>query len=394
MPVSPFLTTNLHQSAERRQVVELIDIMSPQTVPLLKLLGIDGEPGRNPKLEWLEDTLLAETGTLGSALAAGATTVNVASTTGFNFQAGEVIKITDTSNQASPNYEYMYITAVNTDALTVVRGVAGTASYAFSFASGSVIDIIGLANSEGATAPVKGTTDLVIPFNYFQDFDTSYQISYKEANTDIYGVPEGDDSRELEKAFKEVTVKLERSAFLGFRALANGSVPNLMGGLDYFLSSTYPQFAGYSANLTTSGSAADLAEKDINDCLQAIYYAVGEENMAKTIICGVWNKRRINDIYAPSHRAAQNERTGGVVVTTIDTDFGPIDVVYSLRCPKDTLYFAKLDFISIHPYMGLAFFDQELSRTGAYIQREIFGSYTMALRNSKAMGVIRGTSTS
>ncbi len=379
MPVSPFATTSLHTAAQRRQVYELIDIMSPREVPLLKLVGIDGEAGKNPKFEWLEDTLLAEVSTVANnPLAQAGTTLNVASGDGINFQANMILKLED---------EYVYVSAVAADALTITRGVAGSSDVAHVL--GVEVNIVGLAQNENADAPAKGTTELVIPYNYFQAFDTSYKISYMAANTDIYGVPEGDDARELEKAFQEVTIKLERTAIHGPRAAAASPVPRLMGGLDWFLSASYGT-NHYSAAL----SSAQLTEKDINDALQNRYYAVGAQNMAKTMIVGSWNKRRINDIYAPYARMERNERTGGVLVDTIDTDWGPIDVVMSLRCPKATVYFVNLDYITIHPYEGLAFFDEEKASSGAYTVREIYGVYSMAVRNTKAMGKITGTAIS
>lgn len=364
--------------------------MSPREVPLLKLVGINGEPGRNPKFEWLEDTLLSETSaTSGAISSTGTTTVNVTTGDGINFQADMLIRVTDTT---SGSVEYMYITAVSTDALTVVRGVAGTSALS-SIASGSTIDIVGLANNEGSDAPLKGTTELVIPFNYFQAFDTAYKISYIAANTDVYGVPEGDDARELEKAFQEVTIKLERSAFLGYRAAYDGTnaIPRLMGGLDWYLNTSTNTGA---LNYTKDLSSAQLSEKALNDMLQDRYYSVGSQNMGKTLIMGAWNKRRVNDIYSPYARMDRNERMGGVLVDTIDTDFGPIDVVLSLRCPKNTIYLVNLDFISIHPYDGLAFFDEEKASSGAYIVREIYGVYSMMIRNTKAMGRLTGTATS
>jgi hypothetical protein len=394
MPQSPFATTNLHTGDARvRQVYEMIDIMSPEAVPFLKLVGIDGEAGENPKIEWLEDTLLAESSLVvagGVVSSSSATILNVTTGDGVNFQPYEVIKINPAGVAASA--EYLYITAVNADALTVVRGVAGS-SAASTITAGDTVEIVGLANRENVDAPTKGTTDLTIPYNYFQAFDTGYQISEIARNTKAYGVPQGEDARELAKAFKEVMVKLENTAFKGVRRVAETvggvSIPPLMGGLNFFFSSAYNSLY-YSADL----SSAPLQEKDLNDMLQNRFYAVGQENMGKTLLVGAWNKRRVNDIYATTARSDRSERRGGVIVDTIDTDFGPIDVVLSLRAPKEKVFLLNLDWITIHPYKGLAFYDAELAKNGAYVKRQIYGVYTMRLRNNKAMGLINNTSIS
>lgn len=379
MPGQVTLTTsNFHESpySKRRQIAELIDIMSPREVPFIKLIGIDGEAGSNPKHEWLEDTLLAETSLVhDNPLLIGALNVTVPAGHGINFQVGNLIKVAS---------EFMYVTQVVVDALTVIRGAAGSA--AAQHAQNTVIEIVGIANKEGSDAPLKGTTELVIPYNYFQDFDQAYSISYVAEKTAIHGVQEGDYARELKKAFEEITIKLERTAILGVRFAGDPNVPRLMGGLDYFLSSAY---STNHASIDLGG--APVEEKDINDLLQKLFYAVGSQNMARTVICGAWNKRRVNDFYAPSARMARNERTGGVVVDTIDTDHGPVDVVISLRCPMNKMYFVNTEFLKIHPYNGLAFFDEEKSTQGAYKKREIFGSYSMTAKNTKSMGVILNT---
>ncbi len=411
---TPLSTINFHSyqtasGAAVRDVSPLIQIMSPEEIPLLKLIGIDGEVGTNPKKEWLEDVLLAETTALADT--GGTTVVSSATNTalvvtageGFNLQVGMLVKVTLATDASI--FEYMYIRAnVSADKWTVIRGVlysnAGTVltdgtGYG-SFLTGNVVDVVGLANTDNTDAPAMGTTDLTIQSNFYQSFDQYYQLSDMATNTAIYGVPEGDESREFDKAMKQIMVKLDKTAFQGVRtdqATVNGqTVPRLMGGLDFYLNNAMSgtSYLAYHATLAN----AQLTEKDLNDMLQDRYYTVGAENMGKTVILGAWNKRRVNDMFAPYARTTRNERVGGVVVDTVETDFGLIDVLSSLRCPKSSVYLVNLDFLSIHPYKGLAFFDQELARNGAYTKRQIFGVYSMVVRNAKAQGCIRLTATS
>jgi hypothetical protein len=124
------------------------------------------------------------------------------------------------------------------------------------------------------------------------------------------------------------------------------------------------------------------------------FQTVGQSNMAHTLIVAAWNKRRINDIFAPFVRTDRTERTGGVIVDTLDTDWGPMDVVLSLRCPTSKILNVNLDYIKIHPFNGLAFFDQELAVSGAYTIRQIYGVYSVKVKNPKCMGLIYGTATS
>jgi hypothetical protein len=378
MPTSPFTTLSSHTEFQRRQIDELVEFMSPREVGFLKIVGIDGEAGTNPKLEWMEKQLLFEVGSVSGTIAnTSVTNFLVPYDDLIHYQAAELIKIED---------EYMWIKSVTTDGtsatLTVDRASCGTTA-ATHATTGVSIELVGLANLEGADSPLAGTTEFVENYNRYQDFDTSYKITFKQANTSIHGVKGNPDTDELQQAFEQVTIKLENSAVKGLRQDPSTTVPGALGGLAHFVSATT---TGYHYGM--NAGAALLAEKDINDMLEAVYYKVGSQYMGKTLLVPPWQKRRINDIYAPYARMERNERKGGVIVDTIDTDHGPIDVLMTMRCPKDKIYLLNLDYISIHPYEGLAFYDDELARSGAYRIRQIFGSYSMKIKNTRSMGVI------
>ena len=394
MALSPFATTSYNTALQRRSVDELIDLMSPESTPFLKLVGINGEAKDNPKHEWLEDTLLAEscamtTGSGDIVLDSAATKLYVSAANIINFQPYNVL----TTSNATDGTEVMYVTAVDTtnNYVTVIRAVGGTTASA-NHANGQTVNIIGIAATENFDAPNKHATTISSNYNYFQAFDTSYKISNMARETYVYGVDDP-DAREFEKAFKEVMVKLENTCYHGYRANAGDvtDVPRLMGGLTWFLwDDTNTSSLAYQGDL----NSADLTEKDINDMLQDRFYAVGPDKMGKTLLVGAWNKRKISDMYAPYARMERSSRTGGVVVDTIETEWGPLDVLMSLRCPRDKVFLLNLDDISIHPYKGLSFYDEEKASSGAYTIRQIYGVYSLAVKNTKGMSIILETSTS
>ncbi len=356
-----------------RQVDNLLDIMSPDEVPFLKLIGIDGDESDNPKREWVRDELLAEKSTLASNIDNSTTSVPVAAGTGANFQVGNIIQI---------DSEQMWVSAVSTDTLTVTRGAFGTS--AASHSSGADVLIVGISVAEGADTPQKGTTTIQFDFNYHQIFDTSFKISRRMRNTPQYGV-ENDYAHQLEKAFKELAIKLERQAILGQRAAASGNVPASFGGLDYFLDSA-------SAGVRTDLSSAALEESHLLDALQTLWTNVGPANMADTILCGAWAKRKINSWYEPRQQMQRSETVGGIVIQKIETDFGSIGVKLLPRIPANKLYLVKLRYLKVHPYKGGRFAENALAVSGAYEIREVYGDYTMVVKNPVAMGVIKNFS--
>lgn len=366
-------STATDSNAQRRQIDDQIENVSPKETPFLKLVGINGFVGTNPKYEWEEDALLEVASTVAdNPLTAGATTLNVAAATGPNFQIGNILKIES---------EYLYVTAVAADALTVVRGVAG--SVAASHNQGTPVDIVGIALNENTDSPAKGTTTFSFPFNYFQLFDAAFQVSDRQNNTNIYGMRTRDYDYQVGKTFKELAIKLERACFHGQRAAAAANVPQMMGGIEYFITQNVKDLAG-----------AALSEKDLNDSLQDAFYKVGLQNLGRTIICGAWLKRKISSFYAPYAQMRRSERRGGVVVDTIETEFGDVDVLGPyIWAPKDRLYIVNLDFVSVGHYKGGAWYDEPLPANGPYKKGHVAGDYTMCVKNDKAHMLIKGVST-
>ncbi len=345
--------------------------MSPFETPFLKMVGINGFTGENPKFEWVEDVLLDVTSLItDNPLLVGATTVNVTPGTGPNFQVGNIIKMES---------ELAWVSAVSADALTITRGVAGTT--AAQHAQGVTVEIVGIAYNENVDSPLAGTTTFTFPYNLFQIFDAAIQVSQRQQNTSLYGLRGKDYNFQVAKKFKELAVKLEKNCFLGVRAAASGGVPAMMGGLDTFV----------TQNVTDLASAA-LTEQNINDLLQTIFYKVGLENMGRTAFTGAWLKRKISSFYAPNARAERRETTGGVVVDEIDTEFGKLQVSMNIWCPTNKMYVVNRKFAKVGHYKGSAFYDELLPASGAYTKGHIYGDYTLCVKNDKAHGQLKNAS--
>jgi hypothetical protein len=358
-----------------RWVFPDLKILSPQTVPFLKRIGIEGEPITNPKIEWYEDALNPETCTLSGAITtATATTFVVGTGQGYGITAGQLLRVPGTVSSVA-NVEYVYVTSISTDTLTVVRGAAGTTANT-SIPDGTTMTKIGIARKENVAPPKSGTTLPELFYNYAQIFEKKWQIAQRMAATKLYGT-NSDPAYQEAKKIKETMIELELACIYGKRADESGEVPYLMGGLDFFLSQNVTDLSG-----------APLELRHIMDTLQDIYYQVGPDEMGKTILCGMDVKQQINDWFAPYARSRREERTGGVVVDTIQTDFGDIDLLESFRCPKQTVFIIKPEAISIHPYKNGAFQIRDVPADGAYTIRRIYGDYTIRVGEPKAQGKI------
>jgi hypothetical protein len=367
-----------------RNVEDLITIVSPRDIPLLKVLcGLAEANGKAPKVdtlqnkcisvkyEWLEDSLSPTSDTLGSTV----TDTNGTSwtaTDGTKFRKGHVVQV---------DSELVWISAVSTNTLTVVRAFGGTTGA--THANAATLDIVGIAMLEGDDAPTARTTTTSNPYNYTQIFEVPIKVTGTQAAIKQYGIQD-EYKYQMGKAFTDATILLERALFQGKRSANAGSstAARAMGGL--------PQFI--TGNVSSLSSAA-LTEKDINDLLALIFADVGAAQMPQDIFVNSWLKRKISSFYAANARMERKERVGGVVIDHIQTDFGDIAVHLSLYTPAAQLIAVNLDNVGVGPLQGRGFFEHKLSMTGDYILGEIVGEYTSEVRNDNSHGMLTSVST-
>src|SRR5687767_1652800 len=130
----------------QRSVVDWVENLAPQETPVLNKIK-KGKALNQAKIEWGSGANLTHTATVADApLANNATTINVSAGQGTRFQKFQVAALYSLDANDQPVFtskELVWITAISTDALTVVRGIGGTTGT--EFAAGSKIEIMGTA---------------------------------------------------------------------------------------------------------------------------------------------------------------------------------------------------------------------------------------------------------
>lgn len=163
---------------QKRAIADLIDLIDPFDVPVLKYLGIGdmGAGGQSKvsqfriqnwpstRVEWLEDTLAPLTTTIAASMAATNATATLGIVVGnANYlRPGHVVKIDD---------ERLLVRAVSSDSATVTRMWGGTATNvntSASHAASAVVEIVSNARDEGDESDNDFTTQISAPYNYTQ----------------------------------------------------------------------------------------------------------------------------------------------------------------------------------------------------------------------------------
>jgi hypothetical protein len=202
-----------------RSVDEQIALLEPNEAPLITILTLASKMRKgagSTKVEHFEDAYVPQWGATDNAgYAADATTINVAD--GTLFAPGDVILIPKAVNSATAP-ELMRVTAVSTNALTVVRGFAGSTA-AIIAAAVTPIRILGSAIEENGAKVTSKTTTKLAKYNYMQIFRTAFEVSRTAMQTAAYGAPAGEWNNELKKRLIEHKREMN-SAFLFGKATA------------------------------------------------------------------------------------------------------------------------------------------------------------------------------
>lgn len=335
-----------------------------------------GEAVDNPKVEWTSENYRALTATTDTAgYASGATTINLASGQGQKVMLYDIFKNGVTS-------EYLQVTAISTDALTVVRGVGGSTPAAVP-AAATTLTYIGQAVPEHVDSPRGILTRGEFTYNNIQEWDSAIDISYLENNTNnAYLIRGKEYNAELKRQLVELKRGSERTLLLGKRQDSTTTAAYMMGGIGYYITQH-----------TTAKSGALMTEADFLTAAQSALDDVGPEEAADTILQNVFSKRIISSWVDPLRRASANDRKFTNIITTWETEVGTFDFLYSFHMPIDEIWAVNFSPLSRHFYAGMNWTEEPLAKTGMTEVGHVYGAWTLRAPGDRGRWKITGYST-
>ena len=147
---------------------------------------------------------------------------------------------------------------------------------------------------------------------------------------------------------------------------------------------------------TVAGGAAALDQDMINEVLKEMADSGAPFDMP-VIMANSFQKQKLSSIYSSALSLAPRDRNiGGVNITTIETDFGQIGIVYDRHMPTDEiaivdLAFCKPVFLDI-PGKG-HFFVEPLAQTGAAYKFQVYGEVGLEYGPEQFHGKVTGLAT-
>jgi len=356
-------------------ITDRIVNLDPYEIVALNALGLDSAskfnfvntPGR--VYEWLTDQYVPVSDTANDTTwDSDSTETTLTVTNGSYFQVGDVI-LADS--------EYMWVSAISGNDLTVTRGFGGTQA---THATNTTISIVSRARLEGASNSDSPWQEPARVSNFSQILHKNIEISRTDALIPQYGI-NGVVEREIDKSFDELMLLLNSSVYHSQQKEGSATAPRGFGNLNTFITTN-----------TSALSSAALSRKEIDDDLQLCWNNGGNPDL---ILTGAWAQRKISDMYAGYVRTERSEQLGGIMIKKLMNPItgSEIDVVVDRDCQADYLYLlerANVGLLTVDPM-----FYEDLGKTkdtAAFGQ--IVGEYGFALVDEANMAIISGFSTS
>jgi hypothetical protein len=367
-------------------VSDIIGIVSPHETPLLDHLGDAKRAAISTVHEWIEDTLLPNTGQINQTTFTPSPTTATAiiCDDASRFRPGDLVRPAGFS-------EVMLVNAINTgtNVITVTRGYGATT--AATLADNMVLHIIGNAALEGDDAPDARFTNRVRRQNYTQIFTASVDVSGSMQAAAAYGVSDEVDYQKQER-MRELLRDLENCVINGVAPSANpqgsATVRRSMNGIIRSVTTNAFQ-PGQGAMPDGDGDNSDgLTEELLNAALRAVWEQ--SSGVVDTIVVGGGQKRRINAFATNARSYMPSDQTYSDLLSVYESDFGVCRVVLSRWVPPDSLLLLDSSRISVMPLQGRSFHYKPLAATGDAVSGQVIGEYTLEFKNENAHAVLRG----
>ncbi len=365
-------------------VSDIIGIVSPHETPLLDHLGDPRRTAMSTVHEWIEDSLLPNTGRINQTVFVPdpETATDITVDDGSVFRAGDLVRPGDSG-------EIMLVTSVSGNDLVVERAYGGTANA--TLADDMPLLIVGNAALEGADADAVRFTNRVRRQNYTQIFSATVEVSGSMQAVRAHGVRDELDYQKQER-LRELLRDLENTVINGVASAVDpqgsASVRRSMNGIIHQITTNVFQ-TGVGAIPPGDGPGGDqLNEAVLNAALRAIWER--SSGAVDTIVVNGAQKRRINAFASAQRAYLPDDDRFRDLVSVYESDFGVARVILSRWVPADTVLLLDSSRIEVLPLDGRSFAFRELASAGDAFRGQVIGEYTLEFRNEQAHGLIAG----
>ncbi len=324
----------------------------------------------------MSDNLNSNRANVVAAAGASDTTLNVAPGDGEKFRVNSIIIAGE---------EYMQVTAVNVDAITVVRGYDDTTAAAI--AGGAELRIVSRPQVQGAMPGTDESHDRQTEYNYTQIGERYASITNTQMAVLTHNVTNELDYQ-VQLRLKELVREFNDWLIYGRRIEGKKAIPSMTGGLLYF--------ADKNASAKKNLSGGEVSAKAVNDLMEEVFKRGGNVN---TILTNTAGARQISKLAGDTIRTKREDSTVGHRIQTFVSDIvsgNEATVIVDPNFPSNKIALFDRDILSLSPLRGRGLYDEDASIPGAdFVARQIRGEYGVTVKNAKEkIAILENISTS
>ena len=301
-----------------------------------------------------------------------------------------------------PNFvgELFEITPSDTPLTSAIGGLTGGTAVdatTFQWQGYDLRDAGQNTKTEGADAPPAEARVRQNITNVVQIHQETIDVSYTKqaavglhAGANIAGTnPVRDELNfQTQAMLKQVARDIEYSFIRGsYQAPTDNTTPRKTRGL----------LEAITTNVITNASPTPLTKEMVLDLMQKVWDNGGiKESETATLLTNSALKRVLTRLFiTEAGYQEQTRNVGGVNVTTIETDFGRVNIMLNRYMPTDTLAVSSLELLEpafLHiPGKGFLFLE-ELAKVGASTRYQLYGEVGLKYGNERGHGKITGLS--
>lgn len=364
--------------------------VQPTNTPILN--KIKKGPAHDQRLiQWGQSQFTAHKSALNGSLTNNATTVNVTAGDGVLFQQNSLIAvydlITGTGTASSPaRYDYttkelMWVTAVSTDALTVVRAQGGTTGVTHT--DKALVEILAPHEPQLQDHTISPVTRGFQYSNYFSRIAGGVKMDRAFQNMPTYEFKGDQLANDVKNEATRLMLLLEKTVVHSGKQAGNPStpLPEMMGGfLSFITTNVYNQ------------SGATLSVAQMETAMRDLFNKV-DESAAKTWVMSA-NTAAVFDTFLNPYRTMfTNETQATVMLDQIKLRWGTYDIGVSRWMPDGVIAVVDFSEMSLVPFKGLDWHQVDHPVNGDYAWRSISGDFSLIVGNEPVMGLITNFNT-
>lgn len=344
-----------------RELESGISLIIEDAPTLLGLIGLNGERLTQTKYEWMGDNLNSNRANVAGSVSAADSTITVIPGDGLKFRVNAILVAGE---------EYLKVTAVNGDVISVQRGFDGTTAAAIN--AGDEIRIVARPQLQGAGVGQDEGHDRFTDWNHTQIIERYAAVTNTEMAVRTHNVTNEMDYQ-VQLRLKEMAREYNDALIYGRRIAGAPGTPSMTGGLLYFAEKD----GSHKQNL----GGAEVDAKSVNDSFEEIYKRGGSAN---TILVNTAAARQFSKLAGPLTTVREDTTTGHVIKTFVSdlVGGGQATLVVDPNFPRNKVAIFDSSIASVHHLRPL--YDVDASQNGAdYVARQIRAEFGIKVKNAK-----------